>query len=191
MVRGRTVNMTTTTPTTDIAVLGALSVEPMNGYELRRAIGNVLGHFWSESFGQIYPALGRLHEAGLVQARPGGRPGSTVYATTVAGDERLAELLTKSIKDRPPRNGMLLRLFFGRHLGADRCCQLLDETEANARAQLAHLLETRREVEADAGPDMPYFLITIDLGIRTFESTLAWAETSRHQLQRLATRTDT
>jgi DNA-binding PadR family transcriptional regulator len=183
--------MATSAPTTDIAVLGALSVEPMNGYELRRSIRDVLGHFWSESFGQIYPALGRLHDAGFVQARPGGRPGSTEYTTTASGDERLAELLTHPIKDRPPRNGTLLRLFFGRHLGADRCCELLDETAADTRAQLAHLLETRREVEAEALADAPYFLITIDLGIRTCEATLAWAETAREQLRQLAIGTET
>jgi DNA-binding PadR family transcriptional regulator len=181
--------MATTTPTSEIAVLGALSVEPMNGYELRRSIGDVLGHFWSESFGQIYPALSRLHKEGLVEARPGGRPGSTEYTTTKAGDERLAALLNQPIKDRPPRNGTLLRLFFGRHLGPDRCEQLVDETEANTRAQLAHLLETRREVEAEATPDTPYFLITIDLGIRTCEAALAWAETARLQLQQLGTST--
>jgi DNA-binding PadR family transcriptional regulator len=42
---------------TETAVLGALSVMPMTGYALREAIRDVLGHFWSESFGQIYPTL--------------------------------------------------------------------------------------------------------------------------------------
>jgi DNA-binding PadR family transcriptional regulator len=40
---------------TSTAVLGALSVEPMTGYEIRQVIADVLGHFWHESFGQIYP----------------------------------------------------------------------------------------------------------------------------------------
>ena len=45
---------------TDLAVLGALSIAPMTGYALREGIRDVLGQFWSESFGQIYPTLARL-----------------------------------------------------------------------------------------------------------------------------------
>ena len=52
---------------TEVAVLGALSVEPMSGYAARRAITETLGHFWSESFGQIYPTL-----ASLARAAAGG-----------------------------------------------------------------------------------------------------------------------
>lgn len=172
-------------PTTDLAVLGALSVEPMSGYELRRAIQEVLGHFWSESFGQIYPALHRLRDEGLIDARPGERPSSSVFSITDAGRRHLTELLQGEIRDRPPRNGLLLRLFFGRNLGAERCLALLDETEASTRAKLAHLRATRAEVEREASPDGPYFLLTIDLGIRTCEATLDWVEASRAVLSAL------
>ena len=54
---------------TETAVLGGLSVESMTGYALREAIRDVLGHFWSESFGQIYPTLAELERAGHVQRR--------------------------------------------------------------------------------------------------------------------------
>jgi DNA-binding PadR family transcriptional regulator len=174
--------MPTRSSTTDLAVLGALSVEPMSGYELRRAIHEVLGHFWSESFGQIYPALHRLRDEGLIEAQPGDRPGSSVFSINDAGRTRLTELLQGEIRDRPPRNGLLLRLFFGRNLGAERCLALLDETEASTRAQLAQLRATQAEVEREASPDGPYFLLTIDLGIRTCEATLDWVEASRATL---------
>ncbi len=48
---------------TDTAVLGALSVMPMTGYAVRESIRDVLGHFWSESFGQIYPALASARDS--------------------------------------------------------------------------------------------------------------------------------
>lgn len=169
--------------TTEIAVLGALSVEPMSGYELRRAIQDVLGHFWSESFGQIYPALNRLREQGLVDARPGERPSSSVFMITEKGRARLSEMLRDPIRDRPPRNGLMLRLFFGRHLGLEQSLELLDETEASTRAQLEHLRETQIEVEREALPDAPYFLTTIDLGIRTCEATLEWVDAARDRLR--------
>jgi DNA-binding PadR family transcriptional regulator len=180
--------MAAKTPTTDIAVLGALSVEPMTGYELQRSIQHVLGHFWSESFGQIYPSLSRLRADGLVDTRAGDRPNSARHATTPLGEARLAELLDQPIRDRPPRNGLLLRLFFGRHLGVDRCLALLDETEAHTRAQLAELRQTREEVEREALPDAPYFLLTIDLGLRTGTAQLEWVEAARQQLRELRLR---
>src|SRR5688572_24713505 len=103
------------TSQTETAVLGALSVEPMTGYAVREAIRDVLGHFWSESFGQIYPTLDRLEGDGLVRRRGSDRPGSSVFAITGKGTRRLKELLARPIQPDPPRNGLMLRLFFGRH----------------------------------------------------------------------------
>ena len=56
---------------TELAVLGALSVQPMTGYAVREEIRQVLGHFWSESYGQIYPALAELQRDGLIEAQQG------------------------------------------------------------------------------------------------------------------------
>ena len=54
---------------TQTAVLGALSIQPMTGYAVRENIQNVLGHFWSESFGQIYPTLPNSSGMGLSSGR--------------------------------------------------------------------------------------------------------------------------
>lgn len=66
---------------TELAVLGALSVRPMTGYAVRAVIRDVLGHFWSESFGQIYPTLADLHRDGHLERRDGDRPGSWTRRT--------------------------------------------------------------------------------------------------------------
>ena len=70
---------------TSTAVLGVLSIEPATGYEIRQAITEILGHFWHESFGQIYPCLGALEKDGLVRSRPGDRSGSSRFEITAAG----------------------------------------------------------------------------------------------------------
>ena len=74
---------------TRTAVLGALSIEPMTGYAVREAIRETLGHFWSESFGQIYPALARLRDEGLVASAEAGRSGSSMHSLTAAGRRQL------------------------------------------------------------------------------------------------------
>src|ERR1019366_1251270 len=101
---------------TEIAVLGGLSVEPMTGYGLRAAIAETLGYFWSESFGQIYPTLGRLEEEGMVRREAAGKTSGSVFEITEMGLARLRSLLAEPIASSLPRNGLLLRLFFRRLL---------------------------------------------------------------------------
>ncbi|PYI52519.1 PadR family transcriptional regulator [Paenibacillus flagellatus] len=47
------------------ALLGLLAFGPHSGYDVKRRIEQQLSHFWSESYGQIYPNLKKLVEEGL------------------------------------------------------------------------------------------------------------------------------
>ena len=44
-----------------------VSREPRSGYEIKAAVDNSTRFFWAASYGQIYPELKRLSEAGLVE----------------------------------------------------------------------------------------------------------------------------
>ena len=163
---------------TETAVLGALSVMPMTGYAVREAIRDVLGHFWSESFGQIYPTLARLEGEGLV-AREVAAPGAA-YRLTDAGLVRLRALLGTPVQPTTPRNGLLLRLFFGRHLGADACRTLVEDARADAVAQLARYAAIRAEIAGEAGTeaDHPFWFLTVAAGEHAARATVAWADES-------------
>ncbi|MGH9601902.1 MAG: PadR family transcriptional regulator, partial [Terriglobales bacterium] len=52
--------MRSTTNTTRFALLGLLSLGPQSGYDLKKRMEQSIAHFWSESYGQIYPTLRRL-----------------------------------------------------------------------------------------------------------------------------------
>jgi DNA-binding PadR family transcriptional regulator len=175
------------TTQTDLAVLAALSVTPMTGYALREAILEHLGAFWSESFGQIYPALSRLREAGYVEAFDGERTGSSTYRLTASGRAQLVELMREAPVRTPPRNGMLLRLFFGDVLGARACRELVAEYRDLATRQLAELAEARRATEADdaVAPQRPYQLMTISAGEHSARAALAWADETLDALDAL------
>ncbi|GAA3442331.1 PadR family transcriptional regulator [Planomonospora venezuelensis] len=161
---------------TETAVLGGLSMHPMTAYALREAIRDVLGHFWSESFGQIYPTLNALEQQGHVERREGPRSGSSTFVITESGTARLRELLSEPITAAPPRNGLLLRLFFGRVLGAEKCRELLLEAKADAERSLAeydHLARTL-SAEEEGSADLPYVLMTVSAGRHDAEGVLAW-----------------
>ena len=171
---------------TDLAVLAALSVGPMSGYALREAILEHLGAFWSESFGQIYPALARLRDEGLVEAVGGARTGASTYRLTASGRARLVELMREPPIRTPPRNGMLLRLFFGDAIGAQACRELVEEHRALAERQLEVLADARRATEAGpADAHTPYQLMTISAGEYSARAAIAWAEETLAALEHL------
>src|SRR5437867_4405478 len=98
-------------------VLGLLGVSPMTGYDIKKQVEEVTGHFWRESFGQIYPVLGRLCAEGLVTRsaeRNGGRR-RFVYRITPRGRQALRRWLRTPPEPDPVRRELLLKLFFGRN----------------------------------------------------------------------------
>ena len=172
---------------TQTAVLGALSIRPMTGYAVRENIQNVLGHFWSESFGQIYPTLAELEREGLVERQRSEHPRSSPFAPTAEGLTRLRELLSAPPQPSRPRNGLLLRLFFGRQLGVEACRQLIKDARAQAETQLAQLVAEREQLTRDASlrDDAPYILITILAGEHGARASIAWADDALASLDEL------
>jgi len=165
---------------TELAVLGALSVQSMSGYAVRAAITGTLGHFWGESFGQIYPTIARLEGAGFVERDVAGKTSGSTFGLTLAGRKRLVELLAEPSPSAPPRNGTLLRLFFGSLLGPEVCQQILDDARMRAEQQLAELDAIAHEVRAEvrADPDARYRLLTVLAGQHSARAQIAWVEES-------------
>ena len=101
--------------------------------------------------------------------------------------QRLRELLADTPAREKPRNGLLLRLFFGRQLGPDACRQLVLDAQGRAEAELAGLSAIRAEVEADDTADAPYILLTVMAGEHAARATLAWAHEALDVLEGQAT----
>ncbi len=176
---------------TSTAVLGALSIEPLTGYEIRQVIATVLGHFWHESFGQIYPCLAELEAAGFVDTAPGERPRSTRYEITATGRQHLRELLSEEPIPQPPRNGLLLRVFFGRALPPSTLDSLLTGLETEARERLGKYQGIRAAIAREPTYDEhgPYWEATLRAGELTAQAQLAWVTETRAALVPSATGT--
>jgi DNA-binding PadR family transcriptional regulator len=174
-------------PATELAVLGGLNVEPMSGYALRAAIVTVLGQFWSESFGQIYPAIASLERRGLIERQAGSRGNASVFAVTDAGRVRLAELLSMDIGDRPPRLGRLLRLYFGRSGDPAAVRSIVEEIRAEAEIALEGLAATQIELDNEAthAADVPYWRLTVSYGEHMARARAAWAAEAAETLRSL------
>jgi PadR family transcriptional regulator, regulatory protein AphA len=164
---------------TRLALLGFLSWGPLSGYRLKQLIEISISNFWTESYGQIYPMLRQLGREGLAKARAakGGR-GGTVYAITPAGRAELARWLVEPTLPRPPRNELLLKLFFGAYAEPAELRRHLDKFRAERAALAARYRETRDMLEAieEPPPHLPYWLITLSYGESEVAAQLRWAD---------------
>jgi len=165
--------MSSLTPTARV-ILGMLKLGVRTGYDIKKAIDTSTRFFWGASFGQIYPELRRLRDAGLVKGRdePRGQVKRTVYSLTPAGEKALHEWLTDTESFTfEMRDEGLLRLFFGDALSRD-------EVVANLRAQQGFLelvLARFREIEVEARTGFasedqlhPYLSLQYGIGLITW-----------------------
>jgi PadR family transcriptional regulator AphA len=173
------------------ALLGLLSIKPMSGYDMRQMVAGSIGHFWSESYGQIYPALKRMAESGLVEKRvetQQGRPDRHVYTLTDAGQKRLAAWLEVPVKKEVVRNELLLKLFFGVHaaegVNQERMRRFLEAQEKEAHLFAGIAAHLKKEHPRD--PNLPYWLITLSRGRHDALASIAWAKETLEVLDGLA-----
>lgn len=163
---------------TRVALLGALSVEPMTGAELRSSIAETIGHFWQESYGQIYPTLAKLEEEGLVTGAPVDVGRGRRLHITPKGIAEFKDLIGDLGAPPPPRNTLLLQVFFGRQMGAKWTKKRVQTAreEAVERLGLFDLITDEILAEDHYLEDRPYWLATVEYGRAMATATVSWAD---------------
>ena len=171
------------------AILGALTIEPMSGYQIKELIGRTIGHFWSEGYGQIYPTLKRLSAAGLLSSRVeagNGRPDRHIYTLTDGGWHELRDWLARPVDSyQPPRSELLLKLFFGRHGSADTNLEHVRRHRELLLALIAQYEAIEAKLNAEDDRDQPYWLITLRHGLHVARASLAWCDETTDRLTAL------
>ncbi len=178
-----------TRPRTDFALLGLLAAEPLSGAELRDTIDQSIRHFWSESFGQVYPALARMAGEGLVAALPPestGRRPRVRYAITDAGRTLLREWFGEPVAPQPPRQELLLKLFFAPLAPPGVLRAQIAAYRARNQAHLVGLEAALAGIEASDHPSAPYWRLTARQGVHVLRATVAWADEALTELDRLS-----
>ena len=180
------------TTSTEFAILGLLTLKPMSGYEMRQLIAQSIGHFWGESYGQLYPSLKRLETEGLVSKRAeiGTKRDKLIYSITPAGWEKLQQWLAQAPKPQPPRSELLLKLFF--LTAEDEPIQRTHVLAARDRAiqELKHFGYIEEKLQAEHGnhPQLQQWLITLNFGRHQAEARLRWADETLETLDAMQDR---
>jgi PadR family transcriptional regulator, regulatory protein AphA len=162
----------------------------MSGYDVRKEIASSIGHFWSESFGQIYPALRDLSRRGLIRVQSGASSGGRerrVYEITAKGRRALQEWRAEPPRPAPVRNELLLKLFFGTPGGDGDEIAWLEQLAATESANLREFARIRDQLleEQSAHPSLPYWLAVVSYGEHRSRASLRWARETSGTLRKL------
>jgi PadR family transcriptional regulator, regulatory protein AphA len=164
---------------TAYVILGMLAWRPMSGYDIKAVVDHSTRFFWAASYGQIYPELGRLAEAGLVKgkAQSGSARKRTLYTLTAAGRKALGRWLAVEPRTFEYRDEGLLKLFFASAAPETAVATL----EAKRDFHTAKAKELR-EIEA-AGKAEGYAGMVLRYGIESSEWMAGWCEREAERLR--------
>jgi PadR family transcriptional regulator, regulatory protein AphA len=171
--------------TLDYALLGLLADVPMNGYDLRKAFETSLSHAWAAQFSQIYPALGKLEKAGLIQVAETGSRGSKVYRATTAGVAAIRNWL-QTDPVRTVRNEEALRAFFYWMLPPETARARLLADEALHRARYRHYESLLPLFPAEPELKGRWLRIMLERGLRIEAANADWLAWAAAEIERAA-----
>jgi len=160
---------------TAYVILGFVRNEPRSGYEIKAVVDNSTRFFWAASYGQLYPALTGLAEAGLIVGSdvPTGGRKRTVYEITADGEEELRAWLRQAPDTFEMRDEGLLKLFFAGALPREEAVEILRAMRAHRESVGAQL----RAMEKTKGDEEdPFPMIVLRGGIEFTEWFADWCE---------------
>ena len=159
-------------------ILGMISREPRSGYEIKALVDDTTRFFWAASYGQIYPELKRLSEAGLVEGvdAPRGERKRTVYAITEDGERELKDWLRQPPQTVEMREEGLLKLFFSGVLPPEQAAETLRSMREYRQGIAARLQAMEPSAEEKLEQDDPYPLMVLRGGIEFNEWFADWCE---------------
>jgi PadR family transcriptional regulator AphA len=166
---------------TAYVILGMLRRGPLTGYEIKAAVDRSVRFFWAASYGQIYPELKQLAEAGLVkgESAPQGERKRTIYTLTAAGRKELARWLDVPAGTIELRDEALLKLFFAGAASPEAAASTL----AAKRRYHEEKLEQLRAIEPIARDlDDPFPYMVLRYGVEQSEWVIEWCKRAEREL---------
>ena len=158
--------------------LGILSFGDATGYEIKKKLEGPFNHFYDASFGSIYPALGKLSEAGLVLRNEhvqDKRPDKKVYRITPKGRLALTDDLAKPSGPDRIRSNFLATLLFSDALEPGQIDGLIAARIDLHRKTLAELKGDAQDMATGNGFVCGY-------GVAIHEAALNYLEEHGHEI---------
>ncbi|ASA21167.1 PadR family transcriptional regulator [Paenibacillus donghaensis] len=176
------------TSNTLFAVLGVLTKGPCSGYDIRKHFSESLRHFWSESYGQIYPALKEIVAQGYAAevSYPNHSRKQKKYEITNAGLEHFSTWLASPVNPLNYRDELLLRVFFARPKDAPALAALFEREQTDLTQSIAAYKQQEAELLLHKHQEQyPFWSLTLRYGLLSSETRLQWCREALLLLARI------
>jgi PadR family transcriptional regulator AphA len=173
-------------------ILGMLAARPRSGYEIKQLVDQSARFFWAASYGQIYPELKKLEEAGLIAGNDSsqGARQRTTFRLTPEGKRAAREWISRPSEVLETRDEGLLKLFFAGSIEPKRAAEIARERAAASRAKAVALHaiaeavdEPGRPTERPAAEPDAGSLTVLRYGIEASEWAAEWFERAAMELE--------
>ena len=137
--------------------LGALTMGDMTGYDIKKVFEEAFSYFFVAGYGSIYPALGDLTRAGLVEGTDvaqAGKPDKKVYHLTERGRQSFVSALLETPPRHKLRSEFFVLLYFAHLLPNARLAEVLAQRERDIAGLIAHIDDFQRNGCGGAGPSL-------------------------------------
>lgn len=173
------------------AILGILALSPnISGYDIRKWMAESTDFFWKETFSSIYPVLQTLEKEGMITKQEDNSKGKRarhLYSLAPKGQKLLQDWLQETAEPHQVRSELLLKLFLGSLSAPVVSLKHIEEHQKALFAKKRVLLQVKQELLSlpKNTEGLPYWLLTIDHGLKTMDASLQWCEESVRTLKEL------
>ena len=165
--------------------------EPDENWEdLKKVMEESTQYFWRETPSSIYPSLRELEQSGLVDRKScpseGGRE-RNLYTLTAEGQKKIDEWLGIPAEPWQIRSELLLKLFFGQFVPTSANYKQVEEYRINLLKNIESFSRIKSKLQSDHKGEagLPYWLITVQFGLKQAQSALEWCEESLIKIKKL------
>lgn len=174
------------------AILGILAQSPgSSGYDLQSTMKESTDFFWKETFSSIYPVLNNLEKENLIVEAGGAASGRgrKAYKITQKGLTVLQRWLLEDVQLEQPRNEMLLKVFLGQLVSINSSINHIKSYQEQilVRKSLLEQAKATLPKEYAKDPTLPFWLMTIEFGIRRIQASIEWSEYALKILAKIKT----
>lgn len=150
---------------------------------------NSTSYFWSESEGQIYPALAKCLTEELVTCVEEISDDSArlkkIYSITNKGKDELSEWLKKESQKTSIRCEFLLKIFFAGNIENKYAINHILKFREDAKKELSELENAKNRLqqkESYFSKHTKFWLLSAESGIKAAQAELLWCEEALEML---------
>lgn len=150
-------------------ILGLLMEKGRTGYEINEVFETIFSHFYSGSYGMIYPTLKKLQNQGLVEKEvifQNGKPNKNVFTITDKGKIQFYEYLSTSISLERRESEFLVRMYLGEHVEKEVLLSWIKDEVLKKKELIAQLKKDFKNWESDMTFSQK---LSYEIGIRQYQ----------------------